>query len=80
MKNFLRQKLDMMLLFTLVKSNMLRKFMLIQIFYLLGLNTFVLLFLMNGLRKRMENLFSKIQIFLHNYLILFLGLFIVEIL
>ncbi|POG81406.1 hypothetical protein GLOIN_2v1507588 [Rhizophagus irregularis DAOM 181602=DAOM 197198] len=70
----------MTLLFMLVKSNMLRKFMLIQIFCALGLNIFALLFLMNGLRKKMENLFSKNLTFLHNYLILSLGLFIVEIL
>ncbi|RGB35831.1 hypothetical protein C1646_698748 [Rhizophagus diaphanus] len=71
----------MTLLFMLVKSNMLKKFMLIPIFYLLDLNTFALHFLMNGLKRKMENLFLKNQIFLHNYLILFLGnLFIVEIL
>src|SRR5207245_8118136 len=47
--------------------------LLIRIFYVLGLNIFVLHFLMNGPRKEMENLFLKNQIFHHNYLISFLG-------
>ncbi|POG71471.1 hypothetical protein GLOIN_2v1604579, partial [Rhizophagus irregularis DAOM 181602=DAOM 197198] len=54
--------------------------MLIQIFYVLGLNIFVLHFLMNGLKKKMENLFSENKILVHIYLILFLDSFIVEIL
>ena len=47
--------------------------MLIQIFCVLGLNIFVLHFLMNGLKKEMENLFLENRIFRHNYLISFLG-------
>src|SRR6185437_4977261 len=73
MKNFLKQKLDMTLLFMQEKVKMLKKFMLIQIFCVLGLNIFVLHFLMNGLRKKMENLFSKNQTLRHNYSISFLG-------
>ncbi|RIA87869.1 hypothetical protein C1645_776325, partial [Glomus cerebriforme] len=67
-------------LFMLEKNQMSKNFMHIQIFYVLDLNIFVLHFLMNGLRKKMENLFSENKIFHHNYLTLFLGLFIVEIL
>ncbi|RIA84879.1 hypothetical protein C1645_783154, partial [Glomus cerebriforme] len=59
----------MMLLFMLEKNQMSKKFMRIQIFYALGLNIFILHFLMNGLRRRMENLFLENQIFHHNYLI-----------
>ncbi|RIA86932.1 hypothetical protein C1645_778448, partial [Glomus cerebriforme] len=70
----------MMLLFMLEKNQMSKRFMHIQVFYALGLNIFMLHFLMNGLKKRMENLFSENQIFRQNYLISFLGLFIVEIL
>ncbi|RIA82464.1 hypothetical protein C1645_788301, partial [Glomus cerebriforme] len=70
----------MMLLFMQEKNQILKKFMLIQIFYVSGLNIFVLHFLMNGLKKRMENLFSGNRIFHHKYLTSFLGIFIVEIL
>ncbi|RIA79625.1 hypothetical protein C1645_794015 [Glomus cerebriforme] len=70
----------MMLLFMLEKNQMLKKFMHIQIFYVLGLNIFVLHSLMNGPRKKMENLFLENKIFHQNYLTSFLGLFIVEIL
>src|SRR6266496_2746901 len=73
MKNFLKQKLDMTLLFMQEKNQMLKRFMHIRIFYVLGLNIFALHFLMNGLRKEMENLFLGNRIFRHNYLISFLG-------
>src|SRR6266498_3887918 len=73
MKNFLKQKLDMTLLFMLEKNQMLKRFMLIRIFYVLGLNIFAPHFLTNGLRKQMGNLFLGNRIFHHNYLILFLG-------
>ncbi|RIA91666.1 hypothetical protein C1645_767021, partial [Glomus cerebriforme] len=59
----------MMSLFILEKNQMLKKFMHIQIFYVLGLNIFVLHSLTNGLKRRMENLFLENQIFHHNYLI-----------
>ena len=36
-------------------------------------NTFMPHFLMNGPKKKIENLFSENQILRHNYLILFLG-------
>ena len=62
----------MMLLFMLEKNKILKKFVLIQIFYVLGLNIFVLHFLMN-VRKKMENLFLENQIFHLNYLISFSG-------
>ncbi|POG69907.1 hypothetical protein GLOIN_2v1622046, partial [Rhizophagus irregularis DAOM 181602=DAOM 197198] len=64
----------------LEKNKILKKFMLIQMFCVLGLNIFVLHFLMNGPRKEMKNLFLENQIFHLNYLISFLGSFIVEIL
>src|SRR6266496_4700694 len=66
-KNFLKQELDTTLLFMLEKNQMLKKFMLIQIFYVLGLNIFAQYFLTNGLRKGMGNLFLENQIFHHNY-------------
>src|SRR5437764_292866 len=53
----------MMLLFMREKNQMLKKFTLIQIFYPLGPNIFALHFLMNGPKKRKENLFSKNQTF-----------------
>ncbi|POG70096.1 hypothetical protein GLOIN_2v1619360, partial [Rhizophagus irregularis DAOM 181602=DAOM 197198] len=62
----------MMLLFMLEKNQISKNFMFIQIFYVLGLNTSILHFLMNGLKKKMENLFSKNQILHRNYLISFL--------
>ncbi|POG69938.1 hypothetical protein GLOIN_2v1622243, partial [Rhizophagus irregularis DAOM 181602=DAOM 197198] len=61
----------MTLLSMLERDKIEKKFMLIQIFCVLGLNISVLHFLMNGLRKEMENLFLKNQIFHPNYLILF---------
>src|SRR6266498_1308708 len=63
----------MTLSFMPVKIKMLKKFMLIQIYYVLGHNIFALHFLTNGLRKVMENLSLENRIFHHNYLTLFLG-------
>ena len=63
----------MMLLFMLEKNQTLKKFMLIQIFYALGQNIFTQHSLTNGLKKKMENLFSENQIFLLTYLTLFSG-------
>ena len=45
------------------EEKMLKKFTLIQISYVLGLNIFVLHSLMNGLKKKMESLFLENQIF-----------------
>ena len=45
----------------------------IQIFCVLGHNIFVVHFLMNGLKKKMENLFLGNQTFRPTYLTLFLG-------
>src|SRR5579871_6612709 len=53
----------MMLLFMQERSQMLKKFMLIQISYVLGPIIFVQHFLMNGQKKLMENLFLENQIF-----------------
>ncbi len=66
-------EMDMTLLFMLEKNQMLKRFMHIRIFYVLGLNIFAPHFLMNELRKEMENLFLRNRIFHHNYLISFLG-------
>ena len=50
-----------------------KKSILIQIFYVLGQNIFVRHFLMNGPKKKMENLFLGNQTFRLIYLISFSG-------
>ena len=55
------------------EPNNVKEFMLIQTFCALGLNIFVVHFLMNGLRKKMESIFSENLISRLTYLILFSG-------
>src|SRR6266498_2260184 len=57
--NYLRLAKDMMLLSMPVRMKILKRYVRIQLFYVLGLNIFAQHSQMNGPRERMENLFLK---------------------